>query len=50
MTSADYRKYAEQCLDMAAAAARETRQKLPEMADVWLALASSALEAGEASE
>jgi hypothetical protein len=44
MTSAaDYRKYAEQCIDMAQRGPPEQRQALLKMAEVWLALADTAL-------
>jgi hypothetical protein len=40
MTSAaDYRKFAEQCLDMAERAAPAERQSLLKMAETWLGLA-----------
>ena len=44
MTSAaDYRKYAEQCIDMAQRGPPEQRQALLKMAEVWLELADAAL-------
>jgi hypothetical protein len=42
-SAADYRKYAEQCLDMAERGPLGQRQTLLEMAEVWLELAHAAI-------
>ena len=39
----DYRKYAEQCMDMGEHAAPEMRETLLKMAETWLQLATTTL-------
>ena len=41
-SAAEYRKYAEQCIDMAESARPPTRQTFIDMAEVWLELATAA--------
>ena len=51
MTSApDYRKFAEQCLDMAERAPPEQRQTLLKMAEAWLELAHATLSTRQITE
>jgi hypothetical protein len=46
----DYRKYAEQCLDMAEGAEPEERKALLKMAETWLELARAAALSNAQSE
>ena len=51
MTSArDYRKFAEQCLDMAEHAPPEQRQNLLNMAEAWLELSHAILSTRQITE
>ena len=46
----DYRKYAEQCMDMAEHAAPEMRETLVKMAETWLQLATTTLSLTQKAE